>query len=86
MPGAQLAGLTLASGTTAALFLSGSAALAHERHGGYVLGWWAATIAALALLLLPLDLTTRTIVALLVGPTLGIAWHTVEIVRAGRRG
>lgn len=85
MPGAELAGLTLASGSTAALFLSGSAALAHERHGGYVLGWWAATIAALALLLLPLDLSARTIVALLVGPMLGIAWHTVEIVRAGRR-
>lgn len=86
MGGAELAGLTLASGATAALFLSGAAVLAHERHGSYVLGWWAATIAALALLLLPLDLTSRTIVALLVGPTLGIAWHAVTIARAERAG
>jgi hypothetical protein len=84
MPGSQLAGLTLASGATAALFLSGSAALAHERHGAYVLGWWAATIAAVALLLLPLDLPTRTTVALMAGPLLGIGWHAVAIGRAER--
>lgn len=84
VPGLHLAGLTLASGTTAALFLSGSAALAHERHGGYVLGWWAASLATLALLLLPLDLTARTVVALLVGPLLGIGWHAVVIARSER--
>lgn len=84
VPGLHLAGLTLASGTTAALFLSGSAALAHERHGAYVLGWWVATIATLLLLLLPLDLTARTIVALLAGPLLGIGWHAVVIARADR--
>lgn len=84
VPGARLAGLTVASGTTAALFLSGAAALAHERHGAYVLGWWAATIATLALLLLPLDLSTRTIVALLAGPLIGIGWHAVAIARTGK--
>lgn len=87
VPGVHLAGLTLASGTTAALFLSGAAALAHDRHGAYVLGWWAATIATLALLmLLPLDVTARTIVALLAGPLLGLAWHAVAIAqRDGNR-
>ncbi|MGC5076989.1 hypothetical protein [Agrococcus sp. DT81.2] len=86
VPGADLAGLTLASGFTAALFLSGSAALAHERHGGYVVGWWVATIAALALLLLPLDLTARTVVALMAGPLLGIGWHAAVIARTERTG
>lgn len=84
VPGAHLAGLTLASGTTAALFLSGAAALAHERHSAYVLGWWAATIATLLALLLPLDLSTRTIVALLAGPLVGIGWHAVAIARTGK--
>lgn len=85
VPGHVLAGLTLASGSTAALFLSGAATLAHERHGDYVRGWWAATLTVLALLLLPMDPSFSTVVALLAGPVVGIAWHTIVVARERRR-
>jgi hypothetical protein len=44
-------------------------------HRTYAVGWVGATVAAVLLLLLPLDLETRTVVALLCGPMVGIAVH-----------
>ncbi len=81
VPGPTLAALTVGAGTTAALVVSGSAALAYERHGGYMTGWWVATGVAVAILLLPAPLTSRTVVALVVGPLVGAVWHAVTIAR-----
>ena len=44
-------------------------------------GWIGATLASTLLLLLPWPLETRTVVALLCGPLVGIAVHLVALRR-----
>ena len=53
-------------------------------HRSYALGWVSATVAATLLLLLPLPLETRTVVALLCGPLVGIGVHLAALARPGR--
>ena len=53
--------------------------------GGTQTRWALATVVASALLLtLPLDLATRTVVALLCGPLVGIVVHLAALGRAAR--
>ena len=82
--GALLAWLTAAAVTIALLTLTGAATVAAALHGAYSLGWVGATVAAGLLLLLPLPLETRTAVALLCGPLVGIGVHLLTLARAGR--
>ncbi|MGZ8747360.1 MAG: hypothetical protein ACXWZ2_10140, partial [Mycobacterium sp.] len=82
--GALLAWLTAAAIAIALLTLTGAATVAAALHRAYSLGWVSATVASTALLLLPLDLETRTVVALLCGPLVGIAVHLGAL--AGARG
>jgi hypothetical protein len=42
-----------------------------------------ATVASTLLLMLPLELGTRTVIALLCGPLVGIAVHLAALTRAG---
>ena len=51
---------------------------------GFLAGWVSATVAATLLLLLPLPLETRTVVALLCGPLVGIGVHLAALARPGR--
>jgi O-antigen/teichoic acid export membrane protein len=83
-PGALLAWLTAAALTIAMLTLTGAATVAAALHRSYALGWVCATVAATLLLLLPLPLQTRTVVALLCGPLVGIGVHLVALARPGR--
>ena len=73
--GALLAWLTAAAVAIALLTLTGAATVAAALHRAYSAGWICATVASTLLLLLPLDLETRTVVALLCGPVVGIAVH-----------
>jgi O-antigen/teichoic acid export membrane protein len=73
--GALLAWLTAAAIAIALLTLTGAATVAAAMHRAYSLGWVSATVASALLLLLPLDLETRTVVALMCGPLVGIAVH-----------
>ncbi|OBH03541.1 hypothetical protein [Mycobacterium sp. E3247] len=82
--GALLAWLTAAAVAIAMLTLTGAAAVAAALHRAYALGWVGATVASGLLLLLPLPLQTRTVVALLCGPLVGIGVHLVALSRAGR--
>ena len=82
--GALLAWLTAAAVTIALLTLTGAATVAAALHRAYSLGWVGATVAAGLLLLLPLPLETRTVVALLCGPLVGIGVHLLALARAGR--
>ncbi len=82
--GALLAWLTAAAAAIAMLTLTGAATVAAALHRSYALGWVCATVAATLLLLLPLPLATRTVVALLCGPLVGIGVHLVALVRPGR--
>lgn len=87
LEGGYLAILTASSAPTALLAITGSAVLARSRHSLYVSGWAVGALAALALLALPLPLETRAVVALTVGPLLGVAMHLVGSIMPalGRR-
>ncbi|HME79970.1 MAG TPA: hypothetical protein VKI00_31195 [Mycobacterium sp.] len=81
--GALLAWLTAGAVAIAMLTLTGAAAVAAALHRAYALGWVGATVASTLLLLLPLPLETRTVVALLCGPLVGIGVHLAALSRAG---
>ncbi|MGE2834134.1 hypothetical protein [Mycobacterium sp. SMC-4] len=83
--GALLAWLTAAAVAIALLTLTGAATVAAALHRAYASGWVIATVVAALLLLLPLDLEARTIVALLCGPLLGIAVHLGALVTVAYR-
>ncbi|WP_296215435.1 hypothetical protein [uncultured Corynebacterium sp.] len=65
--------LTLVSGATAILMISGSAALAADRHNLYTAGWLIAIFLSTAVLMLDFSPDTRAIWALAVGPSVGAA-------------
>jgi O-antigen/teichoic acid export membrane protein len=77
--GALLAWLTAAAVSIALLTLTGAATVAAALHRAYSLGWIGATVVSTLLLLLPLQLQTRTVVALLCGPLVGIAVHLAAL-------
>jgi len=79
--GKLLAWLTTAAVAIALLTLTGAAAVAAALHRAYSLGWVSATVASALLLLLPVGLETRTVVALLCGPLVGIVVHLVALAR-----
>jgi O-antigen/teichoic acid export membrane protein len=79
--GALLAWLTAAAVAIAMLTLTGAATVAAAMHRAYALGWVSATVGSTLLLLLPLPLQTRTVVALLCGPLVGIAVHLSALAR-----
>ena len=80
--GALLAWLTAGAVSIALLTLTGAATVAAALHRAYSLGWVGATAAAAVLLMLPFELQTRTVVALLCGPLVGIAVHLWALSRA----
>jgi O-antigen/teichoic acid export membrane protein len=77
--GALLAWLTTAAIAIALLTLTGAATVAAALHRAYAVGWIGATLASTLLLLLPTTLETRTVVALLCGPVVGIVVHLVAL-------
>ncbi len=78
------AALTVAAGLVCLLTLTGAASLALDHHGAYLGGWLAATGATGLLLLLPAAMEKRVIVALLVGPLVGMAIHVLFSARRDR--
>ena len=79
--GALLAWFTAAAVMIALLTLTGAATVAAAQHRAYAVGWVGATLASTLLLLLPLPLETRTVVALLCGPVVGIVVHVAALAR-----
>jgi hypothetical protein len=77
--------LTTAAIAIALLTLTGAATVAAALHRAYAAGWIGATVASMLLLLLPLDLETRTVIALLCGPMVGIAVHLAALARVSAR-
>jgi O-antigen/teichoic acid export membrane protein len=80
-----LSWLTAGAVAIAFLTLTGAATVAAAQHRAYAVGWVVATLAATLLLLLPLELQTRTVVALLCGPVVGIAVHLAALIRLRAR-
>ncbi|HEX7824379.1 MAG TPA: hypothetical protein VF477_05730 [Mycobacterium sp.] len=79
--GALLAWFTAAAIAIALLTLTGAATVAAALHRAYAAGWIGATLASALLLLLPLPLETRTVVALMCGPVVGIVVHLGALSR-----
>ena len=77
--GALLAWLTAAAVAIALLTLTGAATVAAALHRAYAAGWLSATLASAVLLLMPLTLEVRTVVALMCGPLFGMAVHLVAL-------
>lgn len=78
-------GLVLTAGVVAALTLTGTAALAADRHVDYAAGWLVAGAVGIAALWLPGELGQRVVVALLLGPALGVGVHLLLLLRHARR-
>ncbi|WP_162267182.1 hypothetical protein [Mycobacterium kyorinense] len=79
---ALLAWLTAAAVAIAMLTLTGAAAVAAALHRAYAVGWVGATVASTLLLLVPVALETRTVVALMCGPLVGIGVHLTALARS----
>ena len=80
-----IAGLVLAAGMLALLTLTGALCLAVDEHRSYSAGWIAATVLAIVILLLPIDLELRAVLSLLIGPVAGLAVHYLALRRQARR-
>jgi O-antigen/teichoic acid export membrane protein len=81
--GPLLAWLTAGAVAIAVLTVTGAATVAAARHRAYSLGWVGATVVSTLLLMLPLSLEARTVIALLCGPAVGIVVHLGALLRAG---
>lgn len=82
----SVAGITcalvvLTAGVTAALCISGAAVVAASQHGVFVVGWVAAAVATILTMLLPLALEPRVLLAMAVGPLVGLLVHTLGLLR-----
>jgi O-antigen/teichoic acid export membrane protein len=78
-----IAGLVIAAGMLALVTLTGALCLAVDKHRSFSLGWIAATVLAVVILLLPLDLELRAVLSLLIGPVAGLVVHYLAL-RPGR--
>lgn len=79
LEGWLVAVLVISSTLVAALCISAPAVLARGRHWPYAAGWVTAAIFTVLSLVLPLDLTARIVVALLVGPLAGLVIHGLSL-------
>lgn len=84
VPGPLVAALVLSSAVVAALSVTGSAVLARDLHFGYALGWVLAALTTIGLLLVPAPFGTRTLLALLLPPFVGLAAHGIVLLRDRR--
>ncbi|WP_439031438.1 lipopolysaccharide biosynthesis protein [Gordonia terrae] len=82
LDGVVVAMLTAGATCLGLLTVTGAAAIAAGAHRWYAAGWWVATLVAVAMLLLPLDVETRTCAALVVGPVVGLGVHLIGVLRA----
>lgn len=79
--GQLLAWLTVGAVALALLALTGNAVVAAALHRAYSIGWVGATLVSTLLLMLPTELETRTVIALLCGPLVGTVIHLTALGR-----
>jgi O-antigen/teichoic acid export membrane protein len=73
--GPLIALVVLSSALVGAMCVTAPAVLARSQHVVYSAGWVAGALATIATLLLPIDFASRTVAALLAGPTVGLLVH-----------
>lgn len=77
-----LAALVIDAAMLALLVLGGAIALALDLHSLNTLGWYVAVVVAVAVMMLPVSLESRTIGALFLGPVVGSVVHLGGVSRA----
>ncbi len=81
LDGLVIAGLVASSGLVAALAVTSPALLARSQHGIVTAGWLVAVGGLVVVLFVPLPLVDRALLALAVGPLLGLMVHAVALLR-----
>lgn len=81
LSGMTLAGLTLGAACIAMITITGILCQSGARYTHYLIGWLVAVGVAIAILIMPFSLTTRTISALIVGPLCGMVLHLILLIR-----
>ena len=71
--------IVLSAGLTGVMCITGPAVLAANRHAWYTSGWAVSAIVSVLVLLLPIDASTRIIIALLGGPLIGAIVHVIAV-------
>jgi len=83
--GATCALVVLSAGMTGALGITGSAVLARADHRSYMWGWVGAAVLLVVLMLTPMDVTPRVLMATAVAPVLGLLIHLHSVYVGGFR-
>ncbi|WP_349899479.1 lipopolysaccharide biosynthesis protein [Parafrigoribacterium soli] len=78
--GGLIAVLVASSALVGALFVTGPAVLARGQHRVYSLGWVAAALLTIGLMITPIDFLPRVTLALLIGPVAGLLVHLSWLV------
>ncbi|MEV8252587.1 hypothetical protein AB0O95_01330 [Rhodoglobus sp. NPDC076762] len=82
--GELIATLVMSSALVAMLSVTAPAVLARGQHMVYSLGWLAAALTTVIVMLLPGELVTRVSLALVLGPLAGLIVHSLWIATANR--
>lgn len=80
-----IAVLVLSSALVGSLCVSAPAVLARSQHRVYTSGWVVGALVTIAMLLVPLPFTTRTVLALVLAPIAALVVHGSYLVSTGRR-
>jgi hypothetical protein len=83
--GALLAALVASSALVGMIFISAAAVLAQGQHAALAAGWLAAAFVTVAALVMPLDFESRVILAIFIGPCVGLAIHAYAFFSFARR-
>lgn len=74
--------IVLSGGSASLLYVTGAALLARQRHQWQSFGWVVAAVVVVVILVMaPFELEWRLVVALLVGPVVGLAVHVLGLIR-----
>lgn len=81
LAGGTIALLVATAGLVGVLCVTGAATLSRAQHGAFAGGWIIAAIVTVAVLLLPIGLHERTILALTLGPVAGLLLQCAALLR-----
>lgn len=82
LPGGTIALLVGTAGLVGVLCVTGAATLSRAQHGAFAGGWIVAAVVTVIVLLLPLGLHERVILALVIGPIAGLLVQGFALLRA----
>lgn len=83
--GGTLAGLIVAAGLLTVLTIAGMCCVALRAHSVFLAGWVVAVLVAVGVLFVPADLSVRVVLALGLGPLVGVGLQLVGLSRLSRR-